>query len=194
VSQQFDRTWGCWEKSWVGDILVAAKKIPFSIPPLDFVNPTEKSIEGYRKLVERNAEEWLQSEVDKSDKPHMLHGRCEPRRDNPAVQKPLYGGHYLSGVTTASHHEALTSIMVSTHLPALERLRYIDHAQQPVPRHERFRRFCTTEVESPEHALLECQSSPAILNLRAVLLEKLSPTVPELQTTVGWSNSPPWSF
>jgi hypothetical protein len=56
------------KKSWIGDVLIAAKKMPFSIPPLDFANATEKSIEGYRKLVERNAKEWLQQEVDKSDK------------------------------------------------------------------------------------------------------------------------------
>jgi hypothetical protein len=115
----------------------------------------------------------------------MLHGRREPQKDKPAVQKPLYMRHYLSMVTTASHREALTSIMLSTHLLALERLRYVDHAQQPVPRHERFCRFCTTEVESPEHALLECQSSPAVLNLRAVFLEKLFRTVPKLQTRMA---------
>jgi hypothetical protein len=155
--------------------------MPFSIPPLDFANATEKSVEGYRKLVERNAEEWLQQEVDKSDKLYMLHGRREPQKDKPAVQKPLYMRHYLSMVTTASHREALTSIMLSTHLLALERLRYVDHAHQPVPRHERFCRFCTTEVESPEHALLECRASTVVLSLREAFLIKLFRAVPKLQ-------------
>jgi hypothetical protein len=68
------------KKPWIGDVLIAAKKMPSSIPPLDFPNATEKSIEGYRKLVERNAEEWLQQQVDKSDKLYMLHGRREPQK------------------------------------------------------------------------------------------------------------------
>lgn len=65
-------------------------------------------------------------------------------------------------VTTPSHREVLTSIMVSTHLLALERLRYVDHAHQPVPCHERVCRFCSTEVKSPEHALtgLSAQGLP----------------------------------
>ncbi|KAJ7761224.1 hypothetical protein DFH07DRAFT_694742, partial [Mycena maculata] len=73
--------------------------------------------------------------------------------------------HYLSMVKTTSHREALTSIMLSTHLLALERLRYVDHAHPPVPRQERVCRFCKTEVESPEHAMFECQASPEALNL-----------------------------
>ncbi|KAJ7735502.1 hypothetical protein B0H16DRAFT_1327093, partial [Mycena metata] len=52
---------------------------------------------------------------------------------------------------------------------------------QPVPRHECVCRFCTAEVESPEHALLECRASPAVLELRAKFLDKLFRTVPKLQ-------------
>jgi hypothetical protein len=64
-------------------------------------------------------------------------------RECPA-QKTLYLGHYLSMVKTANHREVLTSTMLSTHS------------------------LCIAEVESPEHALLECQASPAVLNLRTV--------------------------
>jgi hypothetical protein len=169
------------KRSWVRDVLIAATKMPFAIPPLDFVNATEKSVEQYRKLVENGAEAWLQQEVDKSDKLYLLHGRREPQKDKPAVQKTLYMRHYLSMVTTPTHREALTSIMVSTHLLALERLRYVDHAKSPVPRDQRVCRFCTIVLESPEHALLECRSSPAVLELRTVFLEKLFSTVPKMQ-------------
>jgi hypothetical protein len=71
--------------------------------------------------------------------------------------------------------------MLSTHLLALERLRYVDHAHYPVPRHERVCRFCTTEVVSPKHAPIECQASSAVLNLRAKFLENLFRAVPKLQ-------------
>ncbi|KAJ6467074.1 hypothetical protein C8R47DRAFT_990571 [Mycena vitilis] len=84
-------------------------------------------------------------------------------------------------VKTAEHRDALTSIMLSTHQLALEKLRYTDHALQPVPRHERLCRFCMAMVETPEHALLECQASPTVLNLRNTFWEKFLRTVPKMQ-------------
>ncbi|KAJ7748180.1 hypothetical protein DFH07DRAFT_747414, partial [Mycena maculata] len=72
-------------------------------------------------------------------------------------------------------------IMLSTHLLALERLLYVDHAHPSVPRQERVCRFCKTEVESPEHAMLECQASPEVLNLCVEFLENLFRAVPKLQ-------------
>jgi hypothetical protein len=82
-------------------------------------------------------------------------------------------------VKTQSHREALTSIMLSTHSLALEKLWHVNHAYPSVPRHERLCRFCTAEVESPEHALLECKESHSILDLRTAFLEKLFSTVPK---------------
>ncbi len=88
-------------------------------------------------------------------------------------------------VKTQTHREAITSILLSTHSLALEKLRHVDHAHQPVPRNERFCRFCNTEVESPEHALLECQASEAVLNLRNIFLDKLFHTLPRLQNKMA---------
>jgi hypothetical protein len=48
------------KKSWAVDVLIAAKKLPFECLPLDFSSATEKSIEAYRKYIERCATEWLQ--------------------------------------------------------------------------------------------------------------------------------------
>ncbi|KAJ7623901.1 hypothetical protein DFH06DRAFT_1446575 [Mycena polygramma] len=132
----------------------------------DFRTATEKSVAEYRKTIESRALEWLQNEVDSSVKLYLLHGRLEPQKDKPAARKTLFLRHYLFMVKTQEHREALTSIMLSTHQLALEKLRYTDHALQPVPRHERLCRFCIAKVESPEHALLECQASPEVLNLR----------------------------
>ncbi|KAJ7662821.1 hypothetical protein DFH06DRAFT_1397107, partial [Mycena polygramma] len=77
----------------------------------------------------------------------------------------------------------------STHQLALEKLRYTDHALQPVPRHERLCRFCIAKVESPEHALLECQASPEVLNLRNVFLQKFLRAVPKMQSKIVELNS-----
>ena len=69
--------------------------------------------------------------------------------------------------------EAITSVVLSTHLLAVEILRYVDHAYQPVPRSDRLCRFCRSEVETPEHALISCESSDLVVGFRTVFLGKL---------------------
>ncbi|KAK7049159.1 hypothetical protein R3P38DRAFT_2505262, partial [Favolaschia claudopus] len=75
----------------------------------------------------------------------------------------------------------LRLLLLSTHRLAVEILRYVDHAHQPVPRSERLCRFCKTEVETPEHALISCTSSDTLLQLRAIFLGKLFRDAPYLQ-------------
>jgi hypothetical protein len=87
-------------------------------------------------------------------------------------------------VKTQEHREAVTSIMLFTHQLALEKLRHVDHALQPVP-HLRLCRFYKSKVEGPEHALLECQGSPDVMTLRNTFLDKLFHTVPRLQTKMA---------
>jgi hypothetical protein len=108
-----------------GDVLIAATKLPFECPVLDLANATEKSVEDYRKVIESRALKWLQDEVDSSVKLYLLHGRREPQKDKPAAQKTLFLRHYLSMVKTQEHREAMTSIMLSTHQLALEKLRML---------------------------------------------------------------------
>jgi hypothetical protein len=117
------------KKSWARDVLTVATKLPFDCPPLDFSTATDKSVEQYRKSTEERALGWLEHEVDTSDKLYLLHGRREPEKDKPAIQKTLYIRHYLSMVRTQSHRKSLTSILLSTHQLALEVLRYADHAR-----------------------------------------------------------------
>lgn len=83
-------------------------------------------------------------------------------------------------VKTQEHREALTSIMLSTHQLALEKLRYTDHELQLAPRHESLCHPYIAKVESPEHALLECQGSPEVLNLRNVFLGNFLRAVPRI--------------
>ncbi|KAJ6569084.1 hypothetical protein B0H19DRAFT_1065858 [Mycena capillaripes] len=76
------------------------------------------------------------------------------------------------------HCEALTSIMLTIHRLALEKLRYTDHASQPVPRNKRLCRFCTDKVENPEHFLLKCQA-----NLDVLILRKIFRAVPKMHSS-----------
>ncbi|KAJ7243342.1 hypothetical protein C8J57DRAFT_953943, partial [Mycena rebaudengoi] len=66
------------------------------------------------------------------------------------------------------HREALTSLAMSTHLLAVEHSR-------------RVCRFCKTEVETPEHALLACNTSADVVALRTVFLENLFGYAPNLR-------------
>jgi hypothetical protein len=79
--------------------------------------------------------------------------------------------------------------MLSTHLLAIEKLRHFDHAHGPVPREARLCRFCVNTVETPEQALLECNASPAVLDLRSTFMEKLLQTAPTLQQKMVELNS-----
>ncbi|KAJ7274405.1 hypothetical protein B0H12DRAFT_396933 [Mycena haematopus] len=68
---------------------------------------------------------------------------------------------------------------------AVEVLRYVDHAHQPVPRSERLCRLCRQEIESPEHALITCESSDKLVNMRAVFLGKLFTDLPQLRSQMA---------
>jgi hypothetical protein len=138
-------------------------------------------IEDYIKLVKTLMLEWLQEEINSSEKLYLLHGRREPQKDKSPAQVTSCMRHYLTLVKTQKHREALTSLLLSTHLLAVEVLRYVDHAYQPVPRSERLCRFCKIQVETPEHALITCESSGTLIELRGIFLGKLFTDLPNLR-------------
>lgn len=111
-----------------------------------------------------------------------LQRRSGPQKDKPPAPQTLRLRHYLSMVKTQKHREALTSLLLSTHLLAVEILRYGDHEQpREDDRSKRVCRFCKTEVENPKHALLACDASPEVMSLRAAFLDQLFKTVPTLR-------------
>lgn len=66
---------------------------------------------------------------------------------------------------------AFTHLLLSTHILAVERLRWSTRARQGVvPREWRLCRFCVAserfEVEDAVHALLRCESHPRLVELR----------------------------
>jgi hypothetical protein len=140
-----------------------------------------EDVKNYAKMVNMLMKEWLQESIDSNDKLYLLHGRLEPQKDKPPAQITSQMRHYLVMVKTRVHREALTSLLLSTHRLALGVLRYVDHTHQLVPRLERFCRFCKMEVESPEHVLITCQSSDALIELRAAFLIQLFHNAPYLQ-------------
>ena len=67
----------------------------------------------------------------------------------------------------------------------VEVLRYVDHAHQSVPRSERLCRFCKKDIETPEHALISCESLDALVELRASFLAKLFTELPVLRNRMA---------
>jgi hypothetical protein len=126
--------------------------------------------------------QWIQSQLDESEKLYLLRGRREPIKEKPPAQIACKMRHYLTMVRTQKHRNALTSLLLSTHKLALEILRYSDHGYARVDnRDDRRCRFCKREVESPEHALLDCSASPEVVALREEFMKALFEREPKLE-------------
>ncbi|KAJ6598776.1 hypothetical protein B0H10DRAFT_1825847 [Mycena sp. CBHHK59/15] len=143
------------KRCWVKDLTGAASRLPFQCPELTLsATTTVEDIQNYTKKVDTLNTEWLQSEIDSSDKLYLLRGRLEPQKDKPPMQVTSEMRHYLKLVKTQAHREALTSLLST-------------------PRENRLCRLCKREVETLEHALLTCRSSAALVELRPIFLEQL---------------------
>jgi hypothetical protein len=64
-------------------------------------------------------------------------------------------------------------MLLSSHCLALERLRLVEFRRPRIDRNLRVSRFCKTEIESPEHALLECTEELELVQLRQDFLVRM---------------------
>ena len=101
----------------------------------------------------------------------------EPEKDSTPAQKTLQFRHYLN-VVNPKHRKALTRLLLSSHCLALERLRWVELRPPRIDRSLRVCRFCKAEIESPEHALLECTAEPQLLMLRADFISRRKKDIP----------------
>ncbi|KAF5378200.1 hypothetical protein D9615_007560 [Tricholomella constricta] len=177
------------KKSWANDIQRALQKLPFHTDPLDLTSATVLTMTDCIKKVENEVSAWLQREIDTSDKLYLLRDRKEPRKDEAPVQITLHLRHYLILVKTRAHREAITSIMLSTHMLAVEKLRWVEHGHPRVDRAERLCRLCLAEVETPEHALLDCAASHELLTLRNDFFVELLSSIPHLHSALEQMDS-----
>lgn len=170
------------KKSWAPDLIKAAQGLPFPCP-IFILNVTTQVdyVTDYSKMASKLLKEWLQEEIDSSEKLYLLHERVEPQKDGGPVQVTSIMRHYLSMVRVQKHREEIISLLLSTHLLAVEVLRYVDHGYAPVPREERLCRMCKKEVETPEHALISCDALDTLNQLRSTFLTKLLLEAPLLQ-------------
>jgi hypothetical protein len=62
-----------------------------------------EDIQTYTKAVDNLMKEWLQEEIDSSDKLYLLRGRLKPKKDKPPTQIVSTMRHYLTMERTQTH-------------------------------------------------------------------------------------------
>src|ERR1700678_2506302 len=104
---------------------------------------------------------YLQQIVNNSPKTYLITGRREQDKNGQMTHRSLFFCHYLN-VVNYKHRKAITQIVLSCHSLTIKKLRW----RRPlIPRAERMCRFCKLKVETPEHALLECESNIDLVNV-----------------------------
>ncbi|KAJ7811978.1 hypothetical protein B0H13DRAFT_1666469, partial [Mycena leptocephala] len=71
-------------------------------------------------------------------------------------------------------------LLLSSHCLALERLRWVEFRRPRIDRNLRVCRFCKAEIESPEHALLECTAHADLAELREDFFSRMRNDLPGL--------------
>ncbi|KAK0430072.1 hypothetical protein EV421DRAFT_2091199 [Armillaria borealis] len=128
------------------------------------------------------AEKWLLECLNGTKKLYLTHGHLDTvRKGKPLKEVALKLRVYLT-CPVLSYRDALASVVFSTHKLAVERLRWVDHGRPTVARHCRLCRLCEGTVETPEHALLQCDSSAMIIQLWQDFLEKVWSAHPQAVT------------
>ncbi|KAJ7231362.1 hypothetical protein C8J57DRAFT_1251253 [Mycena rebaudengoi] len=76
------------KKSWVKDLIKAVTRMPFKLHELISTKSTTlEKIEEYSKVVKNSSLNWLQGEINSSEKLYLLHGRREPQKDKGPAPK-----------------------------------------------------------------------------------------------------------
>jgi hypothetical protein len=167
--------------SWAMDLCYVIDKLPFRIVLPNLATITPNMVDRVIKSVDAGLQAYLQWSIDSPDSPklYLLRGRLEPEKDSAPVLKTLQFRHYLN-VVNPKHRKALTQLLLSSHCLALEILRWVEFRRPRIDRHLRVCRFCKTEIESPEHALLECTAELELTQLRQDFFVRMRKDLPGL--------------
>ncbi|KAJ7319364.1 hypothetical protein DFH08DRAFT_713826 [Mycena albidolilacea] len=163
------------------DLRYVIDKLPFRIVLPNLATITPRVVDRVIKSVNAGLRAYLQWSIDNPDSPklYLLRGRLEPEKDSAPVHKTLQFRHYLN-VVNPKHRKALTQLLLSSHCLALERLRWVELRRPRIDRNLRVCRFCRTEIESPEHALLECTAELELIQLRQDFFARMRNDLPGL--------------
>ncbi|KAE9397578.1 hypothetical protein BT96DRAFT_1035341, partial [Gymnopus androsaceus JB14] len=121
----------------------------------------------FNKAIQTAVTTWISDELNRvSKRSYLLQIRQEPQENGRLKYHISCLRHYLSEIQNPRHHKALTRLITGDHSLAVVRLTWSDNHRLQVPHEQRLCRFCTQEVETPEHALLQCPHQ-ALVDLRA---------------------------
>jgi hypothetical protein len=155
---------------WAGDVAIMLSTLPtpIRVVPTNFlpVVTIDAIIEKVTIVVDAD----LQFDIDNLQKTHLLRNRLEAV-DETFSLVTRRRRHYLMMVADPAHRKALTRLLLGDHTLSVERLRYPARHRLSIPRHERLCRFCRTGVEDEVHALLDCNTSVRLADMRAQFLE-----------------------
>jgi hypothetical protein len=172
--------------SWISDLNWVIHHLPgVDLPQLGIhvEHMSGAQLTDLKMDVERWCDSYLHSVLIASPKCTFLTSRFESPSHIGGERTPIIRQlrHYLVLPLIPAHRKAVTSIMLSTHGLAVERLRWRERYRAPVPRDWRLCRFCRSHVEDEGHALLECVSHPDLEGLRDVFRVAVHTLIPEFQ-------------
>lgn len=173
--------------SWVGDISFALSRLRFPVvlEPVHLTDP--ESVTGLIADIEVSCARALQRDINESEKTVLLKERItSPAAVN--LSDVLKYRHYLD-VVVPVHRKALTRLVTSCHVLAVNCFRWDPVRRKEIPRNLRLCRFCHDETEDECHAMLYCVGNGALTVRRGVFFSDAHQVVPGIRTTV--LNLPP---
>ncbi|KAK0434697.1 hypothetical protein EV421DRAFT_1678942, partial [Armillaria borealis] len=151
--------------SWMTDLLHVFNRLAPSIGPFNWrdtnVEPTD--IDDIMDAVKLAASTALTTIIDHSPRGRLLRGFYTDiplplSLHRPWIDKPpetLSFKSYLD-LPIPAHRKAITRLVMSSHIFAVEVLQWRERYRKFVPRKWRVCRFCRVSVEDEAHALLSC--------------------------------------
>lgn len=167
---------------WLMDIRYVIERLNLPEPIImpDLLTAGGAEIDDLIKKIEQGMNTMLQSQLENSTKLYLLHGRPHNDPISKKGKRVLMLRHYLM-IANHDHRQSLTRIVTSCHAFALERLRWTQGRQPRIDPELRQCRMCLQKIESPEHAVLECNDHPELIIARKSFFDKISPEVPRLR-------------
>lgn len=167
--------------SWINDIVIVLADLP--IPVYWNVNAVSaldvNTIDELLLSVRHSMEGSIQADLECFSRTRDLLTNRLVMHDGKMVHKVLAFRLYLR-VRNNKHRIALTQLVLSSNVLAMERMRWAERYKPQVPEMWRLCRFCKTYLEDPVHALFVCSHIP-LVDIRNNFLAELSKTLPDMR-------------
>ncbi|KLO05044.1 hypothetical protein SCHPADRAFT_839832 [Schizopora paradoxa] len=179
-------------QSWYTELVQAIEKlqerakINVTLPVLSG-QMSNQEILDLIKAIEHMCDAYLQVLIDKSPKTELLRGRLERDDKGNYIVKTMHFRHYLY-VKIPRHWMALTGLLLSDNILAMEQLRRATRNRPRYPQHLRICRLCKNDIEDPIHALFVCIGSEQLISLRKQFIKDLISKASYLKTSQCMAN------